>query len=351
MGDESVNMAEATLLQLSDSISQYAATAINTVTLPQFQGLPNEDVYDFLKRFKLATITFTPDLQCLALNRALQGAAHTWSKSIKDKIQSGDWKNVKKAMIERFAAPDREMRYRERLAKMKHDPTKETLTSYLEEFIDCYRKANSSVSDKEIIVALKVNLPNSVIRNLNLLSDNWTEATELNTLFKLVRRIENKILPYEPTEDKDGSKLNIQSLTKILEDLKESFKTVKAKQDENKDQEVVAAIQHQRASVPGPVRQGRPFQPQFRNYNYRTNQDRRNWYRGNEQPYNQGFRRQSDENFPATTRMLPEKRGQEGGSTETLLTSYEKMYGKLPGPCQICQGQHFNRHCPYKDLN
>lgn len=348
--DDSINLAEATILRLSDSISQYAASAINTVAIPSFQGLPNEDVHEFLRKFKLATITFAPELRCMALNRAFSGAAHVWAKTIKNMISNGDWKGVKQAMINRFAAPNREMRYREKLAQMKYESSKETLTSYIEGFVNCYRKAYKEPSDNDIIMALKVNLPHPIIRSLNMLSDNWTDANSLESLYSLIRRLEYKILPYEQEDEAGGKKLDIQSLSKLLSELKESMQIVKAaKQEEKAPTEAIAVIQDQKFTGPQ-YRERRPQQgqsPQFRRNNWNSNRygpDRRYKYR------REAFRETNDQ-YHAPARMLPALEENKAANNREILSSYEKMYGKLPGPCQICRGDHFNRHCPYKDLN
>lgn len=349
--EESINLAETTIQRLSDSISQYAASAINTVAIPPFQGLPNEDIHDFLRKFKLATITFTPELRCMALNRAFSGAAHTWAKAIKDKISNGDWKGVKDAMIERFAAPNREMRYREKLSLMKYEPSKETLTSYIEGFVDCHRKAYKHPSDNDVIMGLKVNLPHSIIRSLNMLSDTWTESNNLEVLFALVRRLEYKILPYEPVEENDGKRMDINSLSKVLNELKESIQAAKAvKSEEKPSAEAIAAIQSQKFAGPQyRERFSQPGQnPQFRRTNWTSNRygpDRRYQYR------REAFRENNNNDYQPLPRMLPPTADKKDPIANPLLSSYEQMYGKLPGPCQLCKGDHFNRHCPYKDLN
>lgn len=328
------NVAEATIQKLSDSINQYTASAINSVAIPEFKGAPEEDIYEFIRRFKLATITFSNELKCLALSRAFRGAASVWAKAnIKDKIQNGDWKTIKTAMVERFASPNRELRYREKLSKMSFNSQLETLTSYIEGYAECYRKAHPNTTDHDVIMALTVNLPKNILRNLNVLSENWSEATDISTLLKLVKRLEVKILPYDDEEGPTG-KVDMASLTKILSELKESIKTAGKKDSENEDKgEIVAALQHNRPQVNnGPPQRTWNREPaRYNPYAYRR----------------EGERKQVGSNQQRYQNPVPNQL-----PNNDWKGNYFQKFGNPPGPCRYCgDNKHFNRHCPYMALN
>lgn len=57
-GNNLVNPAEETLLKLADSINQYSASALSPIPISEFKGLPDEDIHNFLGKFKLATLPF-----------------------------------------------------------------------------------------------------------------------------------------------------------------------------------------------------------------------------------------------------------------------------------------------------
>ena len=102
-----LNAMEATWHKLTSSLNQYAASSLASVILPEFKGAPNEDVHDFLCKFKKATATFNDELKCLALQKALSGAAQVWAKhNLKVEFNVGDWKTAKSALIERFGPPN-----------------------------------------------------------------------------------------------------------------------------------------------------------------------------------------------------------------------------------------------------
>lgn len=351
-------MSDITLNKLSETLNQYTASTLSSISIPEFKGLPNEDVFDFLQRFKLATLTFSDELRCLALNRALNGSARIWAKAnIKESINSGDWKATKKAIVERFAAPNQELRHQEKLIKMRFDPSAGTLISYIEEYADCFRKARLLSSDKDIISSLNFNLPAHIIRHLNVLSDDWTNFDTLSDLYKLIKRLEGKILPYEQKPDAEEEKVNMATLSKLLKEMQESFQEQCAKKIDQETkaikEEAVAAIgrynnydrrqQDSRSQEPSQQHdqgfyqsrgnyRGRNFDPNYRNRN--------------------GPRNYANAPYPMIT--------QTGNSTiapsyskskENLKAAYLAKHGKPPAPCTYCGEEHFHRHCPYRDLN
>lgn len=99
------------------------------------------------------------------------GPDHTWAKeNLKTITSANDWE-AKKAIVERFALSNQELRHQEKLSELKFDPRESTLTSYVEDFADTYKKAYKQAKDREIIQGLNLNLPNDILRNLDILSE------------------------------------------------------------------------------------------------------------------------------------------------------------------------------------
>lgn len=356
------NIADETLNRLSETLDRYAASAISTIPIPEFKGLPGEDVFEFIQRFKLATLTFSEELRCLALNKALIGSAQIWAKeSLKSLIKAGHWKPVKKALIDRFAAPDQELRHQQKLMKMKFDDTKGSLTSYIEEYAACYRKAFTNAMDPDIIKSLSLNLPPNIVRHLNILSENWVEFGTMSLLYSLVKRLESKILPYETIQE-NKDRVCIAELSKTLIEMQATLKASLDKKEEPKSdkspEEAIALVgrvnnyEHRQGPerYQMPLKRPAPYErPDYQLRSRRYVLDRRpQAFHGNNQQGNQ-----LDQ--PPPYRMLPIQPNGDPNSQsvnqDALKAAYERRYGKPPGPCYICGGEHFNRHCLYRDLN
>lgn len=357
------NIADETLNRLSETLDRYAASAISTIPIPEFRGLPGEDVFEFIQRFKLATLTFSEELRCLALNKALIGSAQIWAKeSLKSLIKSGHWKPVKKALIERFAAPDQELRHQQKLMKMKFDDVKGSLTSYIEEYAACYRKAFTNAVDTDIIKSLSLNLPSNIVRHLNILSENWVEFQTMALLYSLVKRLESKILPYESIQE-NKDKASIAELSKTLLEMQATLKASLDKKEtpkpDKEPEEAVALMgrlnNYEQRQGPDryqmPLKRPAPyerFDNPSRNRRYVLDRRGPQAHYGNNQVATQ-------QDQPPQYRMLPPKSNQASENQSinynALKSAYEQRYGKPPGPCYICGGEHFNRHCLYRDLN
>lgn len=357
MNAENSNLGNETITKLSETLDRYTASTLSSVVIPEFAGLPTEDVFAFLKRFKIATLTFSEELKCLALNKAFVGSAHTWSKAnIKNLILSSDWGQIKKKIIKRFAPPDREPRYQEKLNKMRYESVRGTLISYIEEYVDTYKKAYGKVYDQDVIKSLSLNLPPNIIKHLNTLSDDWQQLSTLNPLYALIRRIEYKILPYEPKEIEE-------KIAKLLKELKQSFEVQKEKTENNiveklEKTEAVAALgrlnNYNQQSKEADNFGNNNYSPYQRDSNHRYRPNRqyggsRGWQQRNHQYWQNDTRNQRvympDRNRGQYQRLLPHT-----GQTD-IKSAYIAKYGKPPSPCLICDGEHFRRHCPYNDLN
>lgn len=364
--NDTPSVTESTLQKLANSIQQQAATSLSSIQIPTFKGLPEEDVHDYLRRFKLATITLSDELRCLALQKSLSGAAHIWSRNnIKHDLTLGNWSEVKKALVERFSSPNRELRYQEKLAKLQFDPKTSTLLSYVEAYADCYRRAHGAVTDQVIIKALSLNLPHPILKNLNLLNDEWIGFDRLRHFNDLVKKLETKIIPYESTETISDDKKSLAELMKMIQELKEATqKRDQPKEDpKSDDQQALAAVRFQdNSGAQGSRNEG------FRNNDFRQNyrdsglnkpfyprRDQQRYPRRGYQTFgpqrgSQFQYRSNNRNNEAHTNQQVSISNQKEDSSD-LATAYEAKYGKVPSPCFTCKGNHFNRHCPYFDLN
>lgn len=344
-------MANDTMEKLNDTLYQYATSALANVSLPEYKGLPQEDVLEFIKRFKSATLPFNDDMKCLSLNKSLVGAAHVWAKeNIKQFLKEGNWKAAKKAIIDRFSAPNQEIRHQEKLLKMKFNRADGTLTSYVEIYADLYRKAHKDAVDQDIIRSLSLNLPNDIIKHLNILSENWTTFGSIKELYSLIRRLEFKILPYEPDSENQEEKVSFTALSKMLKDIQESMKKQSDKLKEDSE-EVVAAIQTRNYSNKQVyTQQPQRYQPYYYDRGrggYRNNYC--NNYRNDREKYDRNEPQLTSENNP---RMLPITQPDQPmiSNVSKVKENYYAKHGKPPSPCEFCGEDHFNKHCPYVDL-
>lgn len=338
---------DMTLNRLSETMQQYTSSALSSVQLPEFGGRPEEDVVDFLSRFKRVTYAFDKFNRCAALNRSLTGPARIWAKeNIKVDLHLGNWKQAKHALIRRFAAPDQHLRMQQKLNEMKFDPKRMSLTSYVEIYTDFHRKAHASSKDSEIIRSLSLNLPPSIIKHLNVISDNWTNGDDIKEFYVLVKRIDERILPYDNPDDTVDAKVNVANLEKLLKDLKDSFQEHQAKTKSAQD-EVVAAISTSRNrnfNARGQARdQSAPYPPR-NNYS-------KSAFKGNYNQPGRSLNNSSQSNGQINTRdtgnVPPTGRDQVTFCRE----SYIAEFGKPPYPCTRCGEDHFHRHCPMRNLN
>lgn len=334
----STSAAEMTMMRLADSIEQQVATSLTNLPIPQFGGNPNEDIFEFLTKYKAATISVGEAMRCKALQRALTGAAYVWARNnIKKNITEGkNWKACKAALIERFQPPNAEMRFHEKLSKMKYDQDKDSLLSYVEAYADCYRRVHHEAKDKDIISQLKLNLPNRIQRALNVINDGWSNLDDLKEVFKLARRAEEKILPFD--KDENQNQLNASSLIEILNSFKNSIREEVAKQATNKE-EALAAIQ-----LAG---QQTNTNRATRNDEFASNQAQnasRGGYQRIRRPDNrdQGKRGYAPypNRAPGRRSYIPQEEAQK------LKDAYNAKNGAPPRPCHACGGHHWNHDCP-----
>lgn len=335
---------------------QNQLTAITGINIPEFSGSPNEDVTEFLKKFKATTFALNDELKCIALRKALIGSARIWAKdNLKDLISAGKWKEIKRSIEDRFQPADYQERYHKKLATMKYDPKVTTLRSYVEGYAVCYRKAHNDCSDKNIIESLVQNLPSNIKHTLNMLSETWRQMDKMADLYPIIKRVEQTIIPYEPKPIESGEKLNIDAMAKLLKDMQENFKkdclaAVQAQTKVSNDIAVAAIAQFKERSSRDDRLQPVNKRRRFQDYN-------RNNFGRNQTNY------QNRVNYQPKPKLLPQPstnakpdvnnnpKSNEEINPEELKAPYYQKYGKPPGPCWNCKGDHFNRHCPYITLN
>lgn len=234
---------ETSILKLlSDTMSQQYSVSLNNLTVPEFSGLPREDVHSFLGKFKSSTIGLTPELKCQSLLKALKGIAKIWSKSnIKEDIQQANWKSIKDKIIARFGEPDRVQNYRRRLNRMTYKESESTLLVYVEAFIDCYSKAYTDHKPEDAIQAIELNLPTKIIGHLNQMDDHWNEYKDLTKFYNIIAKLETKILPYDTREVAQPSNI-VDAVQKMLIE----FRNDVFKQNEPKAEVAQIALLDQR---------------------------------------------------------------------------------------------------------
>lgn len=353
MANETSKVDES-ITKLCETINQnQQTTAIAGLNIPEFGGLPGEDVKEFLNRFKIVTFTLNNELKCIALRKALVGSARIWAKNnLKELINAGDWKSAKEALEERFQAPDHQERFHQKLANMRYDPKTVTLRSYVEGYAACFRKAHKTATDKNIIESLVQNLPKDIKHTLNLISETWRTMTELKDLYPVIKRVEQTILPYAPAIEEPAERLDVTTMSKLLKQMQEDFKNdclekIKAETKASSEEAIAALgrIQNQRENNAS----GNP--PQSTTY-------RNTHYFGPR--YNRRDQTQMDNSNQNQQRrppqpMLPNNATSEStnqmdatkSNSQALQSAYEQKFGVPPGPCRYCRQNHFNRHCPY----
>lgn len=358
--DSVTGFSEATFAKLTESLQQYSASALTNLTVPEFKGSPGEDVKDFLGRFKLATITLSDQMRCLAIQKALTGSAKIWSKeNLKLMISTGDWKGIKKALIERFEGPNASIRNLERLSKMKFDRDRDTLLSYVERYASTYRLAHEKATDSDVIRSIQTNLPDKVQRSLNILNDEWTNFKSIRDLYSLVRRAEDKILAYE-TKDEPESTMKPAEVVKMMQEMQAMLKKNLEKKDEvtAPNQQVALAAREAAPFPREPTGQAPQRDQRYHPYQRQPDPYKRNY--GQRQGPNQSFvnrgrpldnPRAIERREPPRAIAYPNQGRAEPKRDNDLIDKYQREYGKPPGPCQICKGAHYNRHCPYRGLN
>lgn len=390
----------------NESATQSSNISLNFLKVPEFRGRPDEDIVEFLSNYERATSLLNDEQKCLALPRALFDAAATWAESVKKDITAGKWKKFKKSLIERFGDPNIELRYRQKLSSMKYNSREATLLSFVESYVSLYSKVFPGHRSNEVIQSLRLNLQPKIVKNINLLDDNWVHYEDLDDLYKLIRRYEINIKPFEETDNEHAKHLNIEGFGKMLTEFKKEIvqivNTSKEKQEtnlaimkhENPDRSIDTNNYRYPNNYPYHQKSDRYHFRGYNQNNYSQN-NHGNSFGFNNRDYNIQNRRNYQHDLSGTNcyknnlrnndlqRSQPEvkrprhdvnldpqeayksgnsriqngnvSRAIDSGQVSQPMNSskYFVKFGHPPGPCYNCGGNHFNRHCPLvmSDLN
>lgn len=388
---------DETITKLYESMAQQSQiAAINGINPPEFSGRPKEDVNEFLKRYENITFALNEENKCLLLKKALVGSASIWAEdNINELIKAGNWIEVKRKLVDRFEIAEDQQRYQQKLASMHYDPNVTTLRSYIEEFAACFKKAHKGADDKSIIGNIAQNLPDDVRFALSIASDSWRQKDKLDDLYVIVKRVEQTLLPYAPKEKDTSAQIDTNRIAKLFKDMQDNFKkdcieAIKKETQKADKEEIVAAVGLDRTpnkSGSSNDNNGRAttyrntrFSPnkydnsrfngnrsyanrnQFKANQYNQDRFSRNFTRNNSYPGNKNFQAgtsRDDQVAAQAQPLLPRAASNNSepasqvnkSSPQDLAEAYYKKHGKPPSPCWFCQGDHYNRHCPYQTLN
>lgn len=80
-GESSSSISDNAIRKLTESLQQQAASLLTSIKVPEFRGTVEEVFEEWYADFKQTTLTFNDGLRCLALQKALFGAARIWAKN------------------------------------------------------------------------------------------------------------------------------------------------------------------------------------------------------------------------------------------------------------------------------
>lgn len=300
--------------RLTESLDQNNLNNVVGVELPEFKGLPSECIYSFLDRFTRSTSGLNEKNKIKALVRSLKGDAQLWARNhLVETDNTKPWSEIEQSLKSRFGMPNRQLSNLQKASKMKFDPDRRTLTSYVEQFAYYYKSTQKDLSDNFIITQLDINLEPKVKVQLSLLDDNWTDYQSLDQLYTLIKRFE-KLTPLHTssstskpiTEASLDAKLT--AFTQAMSDKINSLVSGKEKNDYRSHTKVAATTTNEAhvEKSKEPQSDNSQTKTQDRNYpcdcNHRNNYHHR--YRSNgpyhryhsdyrRQPY--GYRRRDDQ--------------------------------------------------------
>lgn len=315
-----------------DKLRESIYCNFNLLNLPEFRGLPGENIDKFLHDFSRATTTFTPERKCLAIKRSLTGDAGFFAKSyLKPDLVTGKWKEVKEALRNRFSPIDRELMSRTELRNMVYNKDTATLLGYVDRYANLYRKVHPKAEDRELIGDLALNLGAELVRKLNQISPGWQSTVTFESFRALISRLEKDILAYESTKSVTPAEImNVVNKT-VLAAIEEPMKDIRnliesaAKKPDEAVEKTLAAIHHSQ----GYRGARRHFKRKDRDWDDRTS-------KSNQRPKHSG---EVNDRNDKTSRL------------QDLKKKYEDNFGRLNGECFTCGGFHFKRHCPLENID
>lgn len=247
VNSNSNNFLLSIINKLAESLDQNNLNNVIGVELPEFKGLPSECIYNFLDRFNRNTSGLSDKNKIKALIRTLKGDAQLWARYQLSELDLNNkrWTEVEQQLKSRFGLPNRQLSNLQKAAKMKFDPDKRTLTSYVEQFAYYYKSTQKGLSDNFIITQLDINLEPKIKIQLSLLDDNWTEYQSLEELYQLIKRFE-KLAPHHgsPSSNKPITEAcldaKLMEFTRAMSDKINSLISNKNRNDHNYQTTVAA---------------------------------------------------------------------------------------------------------------
>lgn len=224
------DVAANAILSATDKTLRALSELLKQSTQPQFKDLPSssgssrEDAKEFFSKFNMMTYRFNSLDKCIGLHYALRGSALCWLKStFKKEIDEGKWDEVKTGFKKRYH-PTHRSTYIQQLHDMHFEPSRQTLASYLDDYIVVYSTVDTdkdgrvNFSDTDIIEHFYSSLPPRTRRELSLLA-NIPNLKTIEELREIIRRQE--AIAGEDSEPE--TKNNAASLAEMLKDLSKNI--------------------------------------------------------------------------------------------------------------------------------
>lgn len=296
--------------------------SIGLANLPEYKGVPHEDIEQFLSEFSRATTALSPAQKCVALKKALVGDASIFAKNyLKCFLSRGQWKEAKEALRKRFSLVEPSLLYRTQLNKLTFDQSQSTLLGYVDRYAQLYKKIHPNADANELIQDLSLNLGQNIILKLNHLSADWRAIKVFEDFRSLISRLERDIMSLETESTNHTTQELVSTVNRLvssalqppLKEFQDLIGRLGQKSHRELDTENLAGIKH------GGYPNRRDDGPK-QNFGKRRERD---WDSDRDRDQNSAFKKPKD-----------------------LRKAYEEKFGQLPGPCYLCGGQHFRRHCP-----
>lgn len=319
---ETIRMSQDNLSDPLAGLKSSIFMSMGLSNLPEYRGVPNEDIEQFLREFGRATTALSPAQKCVALKKALVGDASIFAKNyLKTYLSLGQWKEAKKTLRTRFSPIEPSLLYRSQLNQLSFDPSQSTLLGYVDRYAKLYKKIHPSSGTNELIQDLSLNLGHNIILKLNHLSAEWRRIEDFENFRSLISRLERDIMSLETASASHTSRELVSTVNKLV---------TSALQPPLKEfQDLIGRLNKTHLHEPSKANLavikngGYPDKRQDQLKESSGKRRERDWDSDRDKDRKPGFKKAKD-----------------------LRRAYEEKFGEIPGPCYLCGGQHFRRHCP-----
>lgn len=385
--------------ELSKSFGQLCSQfSLSNTKVPTFDS--STDVFEFLRQFEVTTIGLEDYQKLDLLTKVFTASQYrSWYETkLAPKIKAREaWDVVRQTIIKRFSDSEERDRYFTKIRDLKYDPnTGQKLQDFIEDMIYSLKKAFQTIDSPLTVKYIKASIPpeaRAAMRPYAEFRDAQTPE-DLSTAAKL----------YDLAKVSTNNSANSNSTKELASVIQELVKEIK-KDNEDTRKAIVSVFksnvsQVSRANDGGrqypssPKRnEYRPVSPRFQEQSYQS--DRRDFNRPgspkssyNNRPtsprreYDYRDRRTNHEDFnddPSSGRQqgygsykqrpqsprpfyrndrsvnnrpptpgAKETSTQEQRGDEVLNSEkYFARFNKPPTPCQLCNGWHWLKHCPF----